>query len=193
MKPSDLSEATKKLLDANIDDAVECACDQYHYEFNKGLLLCESHIEMHLLAALMFIDGGYSNESVWIWDSLKNNKKPSVQIVISPQYRIEKYRVDFAIFAEDFSDNVLHIVVECDGHDFHERTKKQAARDRSRDRRIQALGWKVMRFTGAEIHNDAMACANEVSQIVSDFIELDLYKTGRSTQLSKHLRERLVQ
>lgn len=57
-------------------------------------------------------------------------------------------------------------VIECDGHDYHERTKEQAERDRSRDRAIQEAGWLALRFTGREIHRDVWECASEVwSQI----------------------------
>jgi hypothetical protein len=55
------------------------------------------------------------------------------------------------------------LIVECDGHDFHERTKEQARRDRSRDRYMTSLGFRVLRFTGSEIHRDAEACAQEIS------------------------------
>ena len=54
------------------------------------------------------------------------------------------------------------IIVECDGHDFHERTKEQAAKDKRRDRELQRLGYKVYRFTGKEINEDSIACAREV-------------------------------
>lgn len=59
-------------------------------------------------------------------------------------------RVDFAIASRENG----RVVVECDGHDYHERTKEQAARDRSRDRALTGLGWRVLRFTGREIVRD---------------------------------------
>ncbi len=54
-----------------------------------------------------------------------------------------------------------NLILECDGHDFHEKTKEQAAKDKRRDRELQHLGYRVFRFTGSEIHNDAIACAIE--------------------------------
>lgn len=69
------------------------------------------------------------------------------------------YRADFAV---TFSG--VKVVVECDGHDFHEKTKEQAARDKKRDRDFQLAGWKVLRFTGSEIHRDVEACARDVAQ-----------------------------
>jgi very-short-patch-repair endonuclease len=56
----------------------------------------------------------------------------------------------------------VDLAVECDGHDFHERTKEQARRDRKRDRDLQALGYTVLRFTGSEIARDPRAVAKEI-------------------------------
>ena len=62
----------------------------------------------------------------------------------------------------DFAFPATRVVVECDGHEFHERTKEQAAHDRQRDRYMQCEGWLVLRFTGSEIHKNAFACAEQV-------------------------------
>lgn len=43
------------------------------------------------------------------------------------------------------------VAVELDGHEFHERTKDQAGRDKRRDRALVSKGWTVIRFTGAEV------------------------------------------
>lgn len=68
-------------------------------------------------------------------------------------------RVDFAIVSRDY-----RLAVEVDGHDFHERTKEQAARDRSRDRALLANGWQVLRFTGSEVWRDPDRCAAEIKR-----------------------------
>lgn len=68
--------------------------------------------------------------------------------VCQPQVQIGKYRVDFLVHD---CNNEVRIIIECDGHDFHEKTKEQAHRDKKRDRDLQAAGYKVFRFTGSEI------------------------------------------
>ncbi len=68
-----------------------------------------------------------------------------------------RYRLDLAL-----ESRFGGLAIEADGHDFHERTKDQAAHDRRRDRVLQSAGWIVLRFTGAEIWRDADACAGEV-------------------------------
>lgn len=71
---------------------------------------------------------------------------------------------DFALFVPSLPAPIL---IECDGHDFHERTKEQARKDRSRDRRIQRRGSYVLRFTGSEIWANPAKGAEEVCDFVS--------------------------
>lgn len=79
---------------------------------------------------------------------------------IFPQAWIGDYRVDFLILHDRGIDGIGGVIIECDGHEFHERTKEQAARDKARDRNIQERGYKVLRFTGSEIWRDPFACAD---------------------------------
>lgn len=84
---------------------------------------------------------------------------------VEPQVLIAGWRVDFLIHYPDrasFESKLNRLIVECDGHDFHERTKAQAARDRSRDRLAQHNGLPIFRFTGSEIWRDPATCADEV-------------------------------
>lgn len=87
---------------------------------------------------------------------------PKFMGVLAPQVKIGNYRADFMLVHMHGLNGWSGIVVECDGHDFHERTKQQATRDKARDRYIQKCGFKVMRFTGSEIWKDPMKCALEV-------------------------------
>lgn len=88
-------------------------------------------------------------------------------LVVEPQKTVDGWRVDFLIHAYDWAphggkEGWRRLIVECDGHNFHERTKEQAARDRARDREAQCQGLKVFRFTGAELWRDPWACAEQV-------------------------------
>ncbi len=85
------------------------------------------------------------------------------QCGVEPEKQVERFRVDFVISVlDERSGKRSLLAVECDGHEFHERTKDQAKKDRARDRRLQELGYTVYRFTGSEIHNDPVACAETV-------------------------------
>ena len=86
----------------------------------------------------------------------------------APQVQIGPYRTDFCFIADCVYGEFLLVAVECDGHEFHERTKEQAAHDRSRDRAMTRAGIHVMRFTGSEIHRDAEGCFQEVYDYLMD-------------------------
>lgn len=87
------------------------------------------------------------------------------------QYPIDSndksYRVDFLLDCFGNNKNVS-CVVECDGHDYHEKTKEQAKRDKQRDRNLTKDGHKVIRFTGSEIYKNPMHCAREVINIIKE-------------------------
>lgn len=89
-------------------------------------------------------------------------------IVVKPQAWLGPYRIDFLIHYPFFGAEIT-IAVECDGHDFHERTKQQAARDRRRDREIQQLGARIFRFTGSEIYGAPGHCAFDVLDAIMQF------------------------
>lgn len=84
---------------------------------------------------------------------------------ICPQFRIGPHRVDFAILII-CTQGELRLVVECDGHDFHEKTKEQAAADKARDRYLNDQGYRVLRFTGSEIWNNAIECGDQISWFI---------------------------
>lgn len=98
------------------------------------------------------------------------------QDFINPQCKIKNYRVDFlwTRITPIEPDRKLaiplpQIIIECDGHDFHERTKEQASRDKERDRVLQSMGFVVLRFTGSDIWKDALACVDSVDATFDQF------------------------
>lgn len=137
---------------------------------------CESPIEKVMLSGLLYffnklLDdacGWYANEQTDPYKSDNGAKGYAVTCMI--QQPIGDYRADF-LFRVAIGAQVKFIVIECDGHDFHERTKEQAARDRSRDRWMTENNIMVLRFTGSEIWADNRGCANQVYRIVCGMID----------------------
>ena len=106
-------------------------------------------------------------------------------LVIEPQAKLGEYRVDFLLsYQEGIPDHdnpsklkdgtlipgvkevTVHLIVECDGHDYHDRTKEQASKDRERDRELKKLGYEVFRYTGSDIWKNPMLCASEAIQVL---------------------------
>jgi hypothetical protein len=61
--------------------------------------------------------------------------------------------------------------IYCDGHEYHERTKEQAKRDRSIDRKLQQMGWHVFRFTGSEVFKAPQKCMADINNQIAVDVE----------------------
>lgn len=85
----------------------------------------------------------------------------TTQIYIADQVQIGKRRVDFVLFAHD-GQRWRRLIIECDGHDFHEKTKDQVAADQSFNNFLTLSGEQFLRFTGSQIFNSPMSCANDI-------------------------------
>lgn len=139
-------------------DALMNAIDNCHFGDGHHF---ESPIELTLCTALIMrirITGiSYMCCPQDVMEHFSDSKQTNILIV--PQYKWKSYRIDLA-WIDQCVDKMFFI--ECDGHDFHERTKEQAARDRSRDRECQENGIPIIRFTGSEIWADPVDCAEQV-------------------------------
>lgn len=138
---------------ASLQGDFEFACDYASERYSDSV---ESEIELVVLTCLL-VFGNLVRMNVYVGE--EDPTRPQ-DIRVIPQYEWQNYRIDFCIRIA----NGEQIFVECDGHDFHERTKEQAERDRSKDRAIQAAGIPILRFTGREIWRDG-------SQVVVEIIK----------------------
>lgn len=133
--------------------------------------LCESPIEKALCSSLLAKTALNNGDSWFVLLDGRGYRWPMTPpapagAVCFLQARAGRYRPDFLFVVRRPTGEAEWFVVECDGHEHHERTKAQAARDRSRDRWMTANGIKVLRFTGAEIFKNSEACADEVMTFV---------------------------
>lgn len=160
-------------LDAIIKEGAEGVAIRYEERLRSDLDDCESPIEQLLLAALHVDHDCMELDVIFMG---KRDPAPRLTtgetIYVYQQAKVGNYRVDFLIHDCSFPLELAAprwMIVECDGHDFHERTKEQARRDKKRDRFFQSLGVKVLRFTGSEIWADPAQCAEEVySQLATN-------------------------
>lgn len=128
-------------------EAIKVAEHENEFSIEQDLKQCESPAEK------LFILG--------LWHSGYRQ-----YLNVFPQYVADgdygKHRVDFlitfpalpSVLEETKVVPVVRLAVEVDGHDFHERTKEQARRDRVRDRSLTASGYVVLRFTASEVWHD---------------------------------------
>jgi very-short-patch-repair endonuclease len=173
-KPDDLTEIFYRDLgywvsDNHYDDGVTANTDggfktdlrDILFGWETGFARCRSPIEQRLFGKLLFLTNGFAQ--------IKYLGAPGIDqrfaTVFVNQLTIGPYIADFA-FMTCCEGRVAKLIVECDGHDWHEKTKAQAQRDKARDRYCVRVGWKVLRFTGSEIVRNADGCAEEVGEVI---------------------------
>ena len=74
------------------------------------------------------------------------------------QHKIGKYRADYMM---QHMESGQKLVVELDGHEFHDKDEKQRRYEKARDRYMQKHGFTVFRYTGSEIFKDPFQAAIE--------------------------------
>jgi hypothetical protein len=174
-------------------------------DLGKLLRLCESPVEQILIAALFarwnpevnlrfkrlqcHLSANYP-----AWDGV-------FTVCVEPQRTVttlmdDKYRTDIYIYITRFrrieeSDTnsrwpeLARLVVEVDGHDYHERTKEQASYDKKRDRDLALEACRVIRFTGSDVFRNPEQCAEDIDFQINDLASLVLRDFGDRGKLEE--------
>lgn len=168
-------------------DAAEAASDEVKRLFNFLSPQCESEIERMLALGLIHMSRNCPFRDYAAVDFFRDDDPAKhyglsfddrlavhaeqfgkgYLVGVTCQQKVGPYRLDFRLRCAKAHGpreewRWLNIAVECDGHDFHEKTKAQAQRDKARDRYLVSAGYRILRFTGAEIWNDPVGCADQV-------------------------------
>ncbi|MGG3920984.1 DUF559 domain-containing protein [Geobacillus thermodenitrificans] len=167
-------------LDERVKREIEAILLSQKGSYTYGVLKCESPIEQLLLVHLLRWYE-YASGEFRYFDTDANVRLFTQKEV---EYRGNKYRIDIVIEV-DFMGKTYRFAIECDGHEFHEKTKEQALRDKRRERNLMSLGFHVIRFTGSEIWNSPSKVAWEVVELIKKV-------TGYSDCLIKMVEEDML-
>lgn len=127
--------------------------------------LVESPIEALFLAAVFASNVDWGDNPTHIYTGeYKADESRFEGDHLWPQVKIGQYRVDFLL--EHVGRTSRRVIVECDGHEFHDKDKVRAAADKARDRFLVSLGYQVLRFTGSEICQDPFRCWAETRNVL---------------------------
>lgn len=116
----------------------------------------ESPIERMLLAALLLKASSLNNYWLDVWCQYSDFPMKTY------------YRCDFKVSIDNVGDlstdkcKSADVLVECDGHDFHEKTKAQVEYRNKRDLELKKAGYDILHFSGSQIYKDPIKCANEI-------------------------------
>ena len=123
------------------------------------------------VAANLLCDAEYNDVNPDVEYSPDGNHKYLSGIYIRQQYPIGTYKVDFFISQHGIGpDEILTpVVVELDGHDFHDKDKRQRSYEKARDRFLVKQGYRVLHFTGSDVVADPFKVAYEALEMVGCF------------------------
>lgn len=95
------------------------------------------------------------------WDAWQNAGGAQRTVELEYQYNIPgtRYRVDFANIEEK-------VAIELDGYEYHN-SKDQFTNDRKRQRELENLGWRIIRFSGSEVYKNAEKCLDEAADFIT--------------------------
>lgn len=143
---------------------------------NEATKKCESPIERLLLPHLATMPLAFTDPDqtgCYLTDH------PHVRLAVQPYVdTLAPFRPDFTVLVTLPGFQPVRLVIEADGHDFHEKTKEQAARDKARDRSFAGAGWVVARFTGSEIHESPRGVALQVADMLLNLIATQAHDAG---------------
>lgn len=150
-----------------VDEVVLGWLTEEQKEILGKLKTCESPIEEKLFLALVQEFESVGNRAGSHLMS-RDTCSLSIDTQSIAQCGSKQYRLDIeVIFKHKESDTVHKFAIECDGHEFHERTKEQAKADRERERNLMMYDYQVIRFTGSEIYHSVEDCVSEVMYIIN--------------------------
>jgi very-short-patch-repair endonuclease len=105
---------------------------------------------------------------------------------VTPQAKVGKFRVDFLIDSKGFGpkEHLPPVIVELDGHAFHDKDKRQRSYEKGRDRALVRAGYRVIHFTGSDVVKDPFACAWEALELAGLFVGTGITEYDPANPLS---------
>lgn len=175
MKEDKVEKSFKKLI-SSVSDLIEDFVSQTQSPIEKIFLLeflqfveGNGGFLVYCREERLFFEHGYKEKNDkgyedlgGVMECIKNFYGENLLII--PQFKIAPFfTVDFLIYLPVLN---LKVIVECDGHDFHEKTKEQAKKDKQRDRFLVMNGFYNFRFTGSEIYNNSFRAVMDIEDFI---------------------------
>ncbi len=151
-------------LQSSIQSRLQWMKSRVAKEFEKRVM---SEIGIHGVASPI--------EQIFLMEWIFGKHSEDLGVKLIPQKPIEtergNYIVDFMIIFSTSESKLGRVVIELDGHDFHEKSKNQVMRDKIRERALISSGATVLRFSGSEVFRNPRACVEEVVAFIQNKID----------------------
>lgn len=99
------------------------------------------------------------------------NQKEDVFLFSQKEIKVndKKYIVDFYFEKDEYVNKFntdKKIIIECDGYEFHQKTKEQVQKDNEREYNLKMAGYEILRFSGTQIYNNPFKCAEDTYNFI---------------------------
>lgn len=135
----------------------------------ESLLFWELHLRWTLMPAFgcgLFASGSKIERVIVDLECQK-----TLTVTQSPSQQGAEFRIDFFLSITNNDTGDMHYVcVEVDGHNFHEKTKEQAQRDKLKDRLLQRVGYQVLRYTGSEVYKNSGKVVGDIESHIRSLV-----------------------
>lgn len=98
------------------------------------------------------------------YTSYDNKKKIYLFSQQEIKIKDKTYYPDFLFEYDEYVNNYntdSKIIIECDGYEFHQKTKEQVQRDNEREYDLKMAGYEILRFSGTQIYKNPIKCAED--------------------------------
>ena len=92
-------------------------------------------------------------------------KKESINFY--PQYKVRYTIPKYGTYLLDFALVEYKIDIECDGEFWHSLTSVKK-NDEQRDKFLKSRGWRVLRFSGADLEYSKEKCLKKIRRCIDD-------------------------
>lgn len=97
------------------------------------------------------------------------------EFFLFPQEKVQidnkTYYADFMFKADEYLTKLIlgkeirnynyKLIIECDGYEFHQKTRQQVQKDNEREYDLKMAGYEILRFSGSQIYNEPLKCAED--------------------------------
>lgn len=138
------------------------------FQLNQIATELDGWIEHKLEHPNMFNDGRLESPleavfSVWWHATTFNQNRYDLIAQHEIKFGADRFRADFALWPMSIDRrNEQPLLVELDGHSFHEKTPEQVAARNERDRALQLAGYTVLHFSYREMTTNPLKCIDDV-------------------------------
>lgn len=109
------------------------------------------------------------------WDVFPETFESPLEAMFAEEWRTQSLHLLYPLVSQhavkngayrlDFAFPRLELGIELDGYTYHS-DREAFNNDRRRQREIEALGWRIIRFSGDELRHDIAACVREAARFL---------------------------